>query len=60
MCAAISRFSGCRFGVLTGPGAGAALDVDCERDLELTRSHLDHLRDALAAGWPDPASAPRA
>ena len=51
MCAAISRFSGCRFGVLKGPGAGAALDVDSERDLELTRTHLDLLRGALAAGW---------
>ena len=51
MCAAISRFSGCRFGVLTGPGAGAALDVDSESDLELTRTHLDLLRGALAAGW---------
>ncbi len=51
MCAAISRFSGCRFGVLTGPSAGAALDVDSERDLELTRTHLRHLRDVLAAGW---------
>ncbi|MFQ5350852.1 MAG: nucleotidyltransferase family protein, partial [Thermoanaerobaculia bacterium] len=39
MCAAISRFSGCRFGVLTGPGAGAARDVDSERDHELTRTH---------------------
>lgn len=51
MCAAISRFSGCRFGVLTGPGAGAVLDVDSENDLELSRSHLAHLRDVLAAGW---------
>lgn len=59
MCAAISRFSGCRFGVLTGPGAGAALDVDSERDLELTRTHLGHLRDALAAGWAGPASVER-
>jgi len=59
MCAAISRFSGCRFGVLIGPGAGAALDVDSERDLELTRSHLDHLRHVLAAGWADRASVER-
>ena len=59
MCAAISRFSGCRFGVLKGPSAGAALDVDSERDLELTRSHLDHLRVVLAAGWAGPASAER-
>jgi CTP:molybdopterin cytidylyltransferase MocA len=59
MCAAISRFSGCRFGVLTGPSAGAALDVDSESDLELTRSHLRHLRDVLAAGWAGPASAER-
>ena len=59
MCAAISRFSGCRFGLLTGPSAGAALDVDSERDLELTRSHLDLLRGALAAGWARPASAGR-
>ena len=51
MCAAISRFSGCRFGVLTGPGAGAVLDVDSESDLELSRSHLEHLRSVLAAGW---------
>lgn len=56
MCAAISRFSGCRFGVLTGPSAGAALDVDSESDLELTRSHLSHLRQVLAAGWAVPAS----
>ena len=55
MCAAVSRFGGCRFGALTGPGAGAALDVDSERDLELTRSHLDHLRSALAAGWTGPS-----
>ena len=53
MCAAISRFSGCRFGVLTGPGAGAVLDVDSESDLELSRSHLEHLRSVLAAGWAD-------
>jgi molybdopterin-guanine dinucleotide biosynthesis protein A len=59
MCAAISRFSGCRFGVLIGPSAGAALDVDCERDLELTRSHLEHLRNVLAAGWADSAAARR-
>ncbi len=59
MCAAISRFSGCRFGVLKGPSAGAALDVDSERDLELTRSHLNHLREVLAAGWAKPASAER-
>ena len=59
MCAAISRFSGCRFGVLTGPGAGAALDVDSERDLELTRSHLSRLREALAAGWAGAVSAER-
>ena len=51
ICAAISRFSGCRFGVLTGPGAGAVLDVDSESDLELSRSHLDHLRSVLAADW---------
>ena len=54
MCAAISKFSGCRFGVLKGPSAGAALDVDSERDLELTRSHLRHLRQVLAAGWAVP------
>jgi CTP:molybdopterin cytidylyltransferase MocA len=57
MCAAISRFSGCRFGVLTGPSAGAALDVDSERDLELTRTHLRHLRDVLAASWAGTAPA---
>ena len=56
MCGALSRFIGCRFGVLTGPGAGATLDVDSERDLELTRSHLEHLRAVLAAGWAEPAS----
>ena len=59
MCAAISRFSGCRFGALTGPGAGAVLDVDSERDLELTRSHLTHLRSVLAAGWTAPSSTER-
>ncbi len=47
ICAAMSRFTGCRFGFLAGPPAGAVLDVDTERDLELTRTHLVRLRDAL-------------
>ena len=51
VCVAMSRFTGCRFGFLAGAGAGAVLDVDSERDLELTRRHLDHLRSALLAGW---------
>ncbi len=51
VCAAMSRFMGCRFGFLTVASAGAVLDVDTEKDLELIQMHLDRLRRLAADGW---------